>query len=60
MFGIYLLENILEAVTNFIYIWLSAFMPSIIACFIWILVTMFLGIIVVGAIKKIPKVNNIL
>lgn len=60
MFGIYLLENILEAVTNFIYIGLSAFMPSIIACFIWILVTMFLGIIVVGAIKKIPKVNNIL
>ncbi len=34
MFGIYLLENILEAFTNFIYIWLSGFMSTIVACFL--------------------------
>lgn len=60
MFGIYLLENMLEAVTNFVYIWLSGFMPSIIACFIWILVTMFLGIFVIGALKKASWINKFL
>lgn len=60
MFGIYLLENMLEAVTNFVYIWLSGFMPSIIACIIWIIVTMFFGVIIIGIIKKIPGVNKIL
>lgn len=60
MFGIYLLENMLKSVTNFVYIWLSDFMPSIIACLIWILVVMFLGIIIIGIIKKIPGFNKIL
>ena len=60
MFGIYLLENMLEAITNFVYIWLSGFMPSLIACFIWLLVTMFLGIVIIGIAKKIHIVNKIL
>lgn len=60
MFGIYLLENMLEAVTNFVYIWLSGFMPSIIACIIWIIVTMFLGVIIISLVKKIPMVGKVL
>jgi len=60
MFGIYLTENMLEAVTNFVYIWLSGFMPSIISCFIWIIITMFLGVVIIGMVKKIPVVNKFL
>lgn len=59
-FGIYLLENILEAFTRPIFILLSNYMPLIFACGIWLIATMFFGNIVVGLMKKVPGLKKLL
>lgn len=60
MFGIYLLENILETFTNPLFNLLDRFIPRIFACNIWIIVTMLMGSIIVGLLKKIPGLKKLL
>ena len=60
MFGIYLLENILEAFTKPVFNILIKFIPRIFACGTWIIITMIFGNMVVGLMKKIPGLKKIL
>lgn len=60
MFGIYLFENILEALTNPLFNLLDRFIPRIFTCNIWIIVTMLMGSIIVGLLKKIPGLKKLL
>lgn len=60
MFGIYLIENILEAFTKPVFDIIVKFMPSIFACGIWLIITMMLGNIVVGLMKKMPVLRKLL
>lgn len=59
-FGIYLTENILERITIYVYRFLSNFMPSIIACGIYLMATMTFGTIVISMLKRIPVLKRLL
>lgn len=52
MFGIYLMENILECITISVYKSLNSIMPSIFACIIYLIVTMVIGTIIINLLKK--------
>ncbi|MBR0147896.1 MAG: acyltransferase [Lachnospiraceae bacterium] len=58
MFGIYLLENILRNITKPVFYALDAFTPTIVACLIWLMLTMVLGTVVIWLIKLIPGVKK--
>lgn len=60
MFGIYLLEFILKDQTVHIYHICDAYMPRIFACFIWLIITMMLGCVVVAILKKIPLIKKLI
>lgn len=60
IFGIYLFENILEKFTEPVFDMFNTFIPTIIACGMWLIVTMLFGSIVIGLLKKIPGIKNIL
>lgn len=59
-FGIYLLENILEKFTWPLFNTLRRFIPCIFACWIWIIVTMIFGAIVVKCMRKVPGLKKLL
>ena len=58
MFGIYLLERILKRRTMPVFTLLNSFLPTIIACFLWLIVVMVFGTVLVWALKKIPGVKK--
>lgn len=60
VFGIYLLEFPLKDLTSPIFVLFDSFMPTLFACVGWLLVTMILGSIIVGGLKKIPGLGRLL
>lgn len=58
MFGIYLLENILESFTKPMFNALIKYMPRIFACGIWLVITMMFGNIIVALMKKVPGLKK--
>ena len=57
-FGIYLLERIIWEQTAFIHDWLNGFLPCIVACWLWVLVMLIIGIVVVSLIKLMPIIKK--
>ena len=58
MFGIYLLENIFRNITKPVFYALDEYTPTIVACLIWLMLTMVLGTVVIWLIKLIPGVKK--
>lgn len=60
MFGIYLLENILKDYTEGCFFLFNHHMPTLLACVLWLFMSMVLGNIVIGLLKTIPFLKSIL
>lgn len=57
-FGIYLFERILRERTVFIFDWFDRFLPCILACGMWILAMIAIGVAVVSLLKLIPGIKK--
>lgn len=57
-FGIYLLERILRERTLLVFDWLDRFLPSIVACGLWVFVVFAIGVAVVSLLKLIPGIKK--
>lgn len=57
-FGVYLFERIWRHTTTFIYWGLKDKIPSLIACYVWLLSSIVLGGAVTFFIKRIPVINK--
>lgn len=59
-FGIYLMERFLWLTTKVVFIALDRFLPTLLACLIWVAASFFLGILVVSQLKKLPFLQRML
>lgn len=59
-FGIYLFDNVLRKETLFIYEKLNVFLPTIIACFLWIITVYIIGTILIWCLKKLPIIRKLI
>lgn len=57
-FGIYLFEAVLRYQLDFVLNYLKSFMPTLLACIIYVSVCVGTGCILVGLLKKIPVLKN--
>ena len=57
-FGLYLIENICRKETDFVFDYLNTILPTLIACWIWILCACTVGIVFTLTIKKIKVVSK--
>lgn len=59
VFGTYLIEKILRAVTSFVYYFLNPYIGSFFASTVWVLVVASVGITCITIIKKLPYIGKL-
>lgn len=57
-FGVYLVEGILRDRMLFVYYNLNKYLPSIPACFLYVLVTLSVGVIIIAVLRQIPLLRK--
>lgn len=57
-FGVFLLEGILRECTQGVFIMMSNYIPTMLACVVWILVAYVIGCVVVALLKLVPGLKR--
>lgn len=59
-FGVYLFEKFYRSITKVVFTILDCYLPTLLACFIWVICAFLVGSFVTLILKKIPLIKNYL